>query len=86
MHTASHFYNTNYIKIVKILHVLNLIGSSSGYTSNSFVQDTKLFILCNNPTHQWNKLFKLINYIVHLLVITYYNKSYLMYESNLIIF
>ena len=40
MHTTNHFHNPNYIKTVKLLHVLNIIGSSSGYTWNSFVQDT----------------------------------------------
>jgi len=36
MHTISHLCIHNYIQAVELLHVLNLIGSSSGSTSNSF--------------------------------------------------
>ena len=36
MDTISHLYIHYYIKEVELLHVLNLIGSSSGSTSNSF--------------------------------------------------
>jgi len=44
MLTTSHLHNYNYIKTVKLLHVLNLTGSSSGHTSNSFVQNTSNYL------------------------------------------
>jgi len=47
MHTTSHLHNHNYIKTVKLLHVLNLIGSLSGHTSNSFVQNTSNYSIYN---------------------------------------